>query len=353
MPGNNLAIPVLSVNGSIALAAWHPRSAPRYFADMRIIFIDIFANSTIIPTPLKALSSMNEIPETSQVCVSRPPGLYAAAASGFIAVLIWILGWKLMDRPMGGGAVLGGLNTAWLVFFIGAWLSYALPRWTARHSWWRVLIWGTLASLGIGLLLVAGAGICEWLLVHAYSRLAGIHLNPPYRGALLGQMFWRVAVVVGLWVIGAKICSPRRDSPPVSSESGVWVRLDFIGYLLSAVAGVAATIGLALLLVLADDAATAKGAAFSFEHLPMVFVYLSGLTVLGPLFTVSFFPNAPSSGHFGLAVGLPVLLAALLPILLANSPVRPRKAIFLWCGVTAAFFFWAALGVDAVFPHVG
>jgi len=305
-------------------------------------------------TLLKAVSTMNETPETSLLGKSRPPGLFAAAAGGFISVLIWTLGWGLL-RWQSSEYVLFSATTSWLVFPIGATLGYALPRWTFKRGWGAVMAMGLFGGLGIGLFLAVGVWLCLSLSIavisHALQGRATINSPPVW--PWIGHVPWLTASVITCWVFGAKIFSKGRVEKPASTKLTTPLRPFFGGYLSGAMAGVAGIFALAALVSSISAAWLVKGASFTVENFATLLLYDTGLTLLGPLFPLICFSDPSRGVGIGLAVAIPVMLAAIAPFILTAKPVRPKVAIIAWCGLTTAFFFWVAMGINSSLAYIG
>ncbi len=297
---------------------------------------------------------MNTTPEIPQAYASRPPGLYAAAAGGFLSVLIWILGWGLL-RWNSGEYVLYGATTSWLVFPVGAALGYALPRWILKRGWGKVTAFGLLVGVIIGLFLAVGTWLCRSLSITVLGHVlqGRATINSPSVWPWIGNVPWLVATVITCWVLGAKIFARRHTAPQNSSNLTIPMRSFFGNYLARTIAGVVGTFALAVLVSSLAASWLVKGATFTVEHFATLLLYDVGLTLLGPLFPFTCFSDPSRAVALGMAIATPVMLAAIAPFLFAAKPVRPKVAVIAWCSLTTAVFFWVAMGINSSLAYIG
>jgi hypothetical protein len=309
-------------------------------------------------TVTPASNSVESAPAPSFAGHSFNAQLSRAFRGGALLVASSVLWGLFLPRPNNDLMVVGfaWLPAAWVVFPVGAYLGWALPRWVSGKGL------GKAATLGIGLGISAGLflALSFWAVV-SHDELIGLITNHASQGYAsysyavkqqLRERGWNCAIsvvpVTVVWMIGWNLCQSRSISlgaaRSAAEEPPSDIALGLDWRLVRVVSWMAVGLSIFALAMLSMVALLARGARVPLQSFPAVGFGALGLVLLGP-----FFGPMTTGWSFGwawryAAVALPVLLVALAPFA-RRRVVRPTTAVVAWCGFITALFFWIATGL--------
>ena len=249
------------------------------------------------------------------------------------------------------------LPSAWLVFPLGAFVGWCLPKWVAGRS--------LLATVSIGFLvgvvasLVLAAGFWLWTNQHdliglVVNRQSGGYASYSYSVRLhLREQAWRVLGVVPpittAWIIGWTVWTNRSSRSfhpiPTHEKFSPTVCLRFDHHLLRVVGWMAAGLCIFATALLLATSLMVRNVQVPLTTFLIVGPAAAGLAILGPLLGPMMNPGGGFTAGLQLStVALPVLLSGLAPFAFRRRPVRLGTAVMAWCSFVTALLFWISTG---------